>query len=223
MKPKLHITDLAALIIIVAPMVYLYIIYPSLPAQVATHFNIDGKPDATGGKDTMWTAVFILAGASVFTYTLLRFLPRIDPKKTAKYSAGVFNKLAVAVVLLLACLNFLIINASQTGIFSFTRVMPALLGVFFIFMGNIMHSIKPNYFAGIRTPWTLESEETWRKTHQLGGKIWFAGGFVMVIAGLLVPSPYNHFVMIAIIFTIAIIPIVYSYTCYKSIQNKANQ
>ena len=164
----------------------------------------------------------VTGSIGIFTYFLLRFLPRIDPKKTAKYSAGVFNKIAIAVALLLVCINFFIINAAQTGEFKFIKTMPVLLGVFFIFMGNLLHSIKPNYFAGIRTPWTLESEETWRKTHQLGGKIWFAGGFIIVITGLAIPSPINTYVMVGLLFTMAIIPIVFSYVYYKSIQKNEN-
>jgi uncharacterized membrane protein len=121
-------------------------------------------------------------------------------------------------VLLMACINFFVINSAQTGAFRFIKVFPALMGVFFIFMGNILHSIKPNYFAGIRTPWTLESEETWRKTHQLGGKIWFFGGFVMVLNGLVVPFPASTFVMMGLLFIMCIIPVVYSYTYYQSIQ-----
>ncbi len=222
MKPRLHITDLAIVAITVLPFIYLLIIYNQLPDQVATHFGSDGKADTISNKSTLWLGMSVTGSIGIFTYFLLRFLPRIDPKKTAKYSAGVFNKIAIAVALLLVCINFFIINAAQTGEFKFIKTMPVLLGVFFIFMGNLLHSIKPNYFAGIRTPWTLESEETWRKTHQLGGKIWFAGGFIIVITGLAIPSPINTYVMVGLLFTMAIIPIVFSYVYYKSIQKNEN-
>jgi len=222
MKPRLHIRDLAVLAIIAIPLVYLYFVYASLPEKVATHFNINGQPDAIGDKSSLWVGIAILSGVNILMFLLLRFLPAIDPKKTAKYSAGVFNQIAVAVVLLLVCINIFIINAAQTGQFRFIKSLPVIMGVFFIFMGNLLHSIKPNYFAGIRTPWTLESEETWRKTHQLGGKIWVAGGFVIVITGLAVPGPYNTYVMMGLLFTMAIIPVVYSYVYYKSIQKKQN-
>jgi uncharacterized membrane protein len=223
MKPRLYISDLAMLVVIALPLVYLYVIYCSLPLQVATHFNFKGEPDKISSKSTLWTALGFTSGMSILVYLLLRFLPVIDPKKKARYSAVTFNKMAVAVVLLIVCINFLIIDAAQTGTFKFNKTMPVLLGAFFIFLGNILHSIKPNYFAGIRTPWTLESEETWRKTHQLGGKLWFAGGFLLIIAGLVLPVPYNDYAMPCIIFCMAIIPVVYSYVYYKSISHKQNQ
>ena len=114
MKPKLHLTDFAILAITAMPFIYLSTIYNQLPNQVATHFGSDGKADSIGNKSSLWLGISITGGMGIFTYCLLRLLPRIDPKKTAKYSAGVFNKIAVAVALLLVCINFLIINAAQT-------------------------------------------------------------------------------------------------------------
>ena len=123
-------------------------------------------------------------------------------------------------VLLMSIINFLVVNAAQKGGFSFVGALPVLMGAFFAFMGNIMHSLKPNYFAGIRTPWTLESEETWRQTHQLGGKLWFVGGIVIAITGLFIPAKIEPFIMIGGISIMAIIPVVYSYIFYKSLQKK---
>lgn len=220
MKPRLHITDLLILAVIVSPYIYLSYVYKSLPAMVPTHFGMDGKPNDYSSKGSLWWIEAILGGMSILIFLLLRFLPLIDPKKSAKYSSPVFNKMAVAVVLLMAIINYLIINAAQKGGFSFVGAMPVLLGAFFAFMGNIMHSLKPNYFAGIRTPWTLESEETWRQTHQLGGKIWFIGGIIVALTGLILPANIEPFVMTGCILIMAIIPIVYSYIFYKSLQKK---
>ena len=70
-----------------------------------------------------------------------------------------------------------------------------MAGLLFAFMGNLMHNIKPNYFAGVRTPWTLEDPDTWRATHRLAGKLWFGGGIFVTIAVLVLPveSRADHF------------------------------
>jgi len=220
MKPRLHITDLLVLAVIIAPYLYLAYVFNSLPAQVPTHFGVDGKPNDYSSKSSLWWIEALVAGISILVFLLLRFLPLIDPKKGAKYSSPVFNKMAVAVVLLMSIINFLVVNAAQKGGFSFVGALPVLMGAFFAFMGNIMHSLKPNYFAGIRTPWTLESEETWRKTHQLGGRLWFVGGIVIAITGLFIPANIEPFIMIGGLSIMAIIPVVYSYVFYKSLQKK---
>ncbi|HWB23832.1 MAG TPA: SdpI family protein [Chitinophagaceae bacterium] len=220
MKPTLHASDLFILVIISLPFFYLAYIFNTLPQTVPTHFGISGKPDRFSDKSAMWGIISFTGGISMLLFLLFRFLPNIDPKKTAKYSAPVFNKIAVAVVLLMCAINFIIINSAQTGAFKFSKGMPVVIGLFFSFMGNLMHSIKPNYFAGIRTPWTLENEETWRLTHQLGGKLWFFGGIVIAVASLFIPEKAMPFFMMGCILILAVIPIVYSYTTFKKIEKR---
>jgi immunity protein, SdpI family len=222
MKPKLHIAEVLVLLVIALPFLYLLKIYNGLPARVPTHFGANGQPNDFSNKSFLWVITSILAGTSILIYLLIRFLPNIDPKKKAKYSATVFNKIAVAIVLLISLISCYSIYASKAGAFKLGGFLPVIIGIFFAFMGNMMHSIKPNYFVGIRTPWTLENEETWRKTHQLGGKLWFVGGIIIAITGFLVPVKAELFVMMGIIFIIALWPIIFSYTYFKSIDKKSN-
>jgi uncharacterized membrane protein len=222
MKTKFHLPEVLVFIIAALPFAYLAYIYPKLPETVATHFGADGKPNAFGDKSSLWTIISITGVISLLTYFLMRFLPKIDPKRSAKYSASTFNKIGVALVLFLCLLNCFIINASQQQAFKFANVIPVLIGIFFAFMGNLMPSLKPNYFAGIRTPWTLESEDTWRKTHQLAGKLWFAGGILIVALSLFLPIEIAMYSLFIVTMVIVIIPIIFSYKYFKSIQNKTN-
>jgi uncharacterized membrane protein len=90
----------------------------------------------------------------------------------------------------------------------------AMMGLLFAYMGNVMHSIKPNYFAGFRLPWTLESEENWKATHLLGSKIWFAGGILIAILALFIKPIVMFFIMMGIVLVMVIIPTVYSYRMF---------
>ena len=101
---------------------------------------------------------------------------------------------------------------SQSGLGSFLFV---LMGLFFAAMGNLMHSVKPNYFVGIRLPWTLSNDENWRKTHQLASKVWFVGGLVVAALGLILPEKIAIFALFGIIIVICLIPIIYSYREFK--------
>lgn len=221
MKPKLPIAELLVLLVVALPFLYLLKVYPTLPPKVPTHFGINGQPNAYSNRSFLWVTTSILAGISIFVYLLIRFLPRIDPKKKAKYSATVFNKIAVAIVLLMSLIGCYSIYAAKAGSFQLRGFLPVILGIFFAFMGNLMHSIKPNYFVGIRTPWTLENEETWRKTHQLGGKLWFVGGILIAITGFLVPPRAEVFVMMSILIVIVLWPVIFSYTYFKSLERIA--
>ena len=92
--------------------------------------------------------------------------------------------------------------------------MFVLVGGLFMFLGNYFQAIKPNYFIGIRTPWTLENENVWRKTHQLGGKLFFIAGLLIMILPFVLHQ-YFHEIFLTIIFSAALIPVIYSYILSK--------
>lgn len=48
--------------------------------------------------------------------------------------------------------------------------------------GNFIQKVKPNYFLGIRTPWTLSSERVWKDTHRVSSKIFVLAGILMMLA-----------------------------------------
>ncbi len=87
-------------------------------------------------------------------------------------------------------------------------------------LGNYFQTIRSNYFIGIRTPWTLENEQVWKKTHLLGGRIWMAGGLLIVILSFIITD--NHSLMIAfgiLCFIMVIIPVIFSYTEFRKEKN----
>jgi uncharacterized membrane protein len=211
--------DMVVMLIAALPMFYLLLIYGSLPQTIPTHFGLNGQPDHYGNKSSLWIFIPLLYVVSAGVYFLVVNLPKFDPKKTAKLSVQSFQKIAVAIVLLLAALNISIIYSSINGTFN-TKLLYPLLGLFFVYMGNVMHSIKPNYFVGIRLPWTLEDPDNWRATHRLGGKLWFVGGILMTICSLLLPEKAGSFVFFGLVAIIVLIPIIYSYSYFRK-QNRA--
>jgi len=212
---KFNLMDIAAIVIWLLPVAYIVYIYPSLPASVPVHFDINGTPDRYGSKGEFLTVEGILMGLSAFVYLLLKFLPAIDPKKYVKYGEATFQKLALGMVFFLTVINIAISFATVNHSFDVGKTVLPVAGLLFAFMGNIMHSIKPNYFAGVRTPWTLEDDDTWRATHRLAGKLWFIGGVVLTIAVLLLPAKAGIIVFGSMIAILIFIPVVYSYVYYK--------
>ncbi|MGC4101408.1 SdpI family protein [Ferruginibacter sp.] len=217
---KKNWVTLAVFIIWLLPALYFIKIYNNLPPQVPLHFGLNGKPDRYGSKDELMGVMALLSVISLGVYFLVKYLPKIDPKKTASYSSNTFSSIALVVVVFLAALQLLIINASVNGSFALSKFLFPLLGLFFTFLGNLMFSVKPNYFVGIRTPWTLENANTWRVTHQLAGKMWFAGGIAIAVICLLLPFTVATIVFISITLIITLIPVIYSYTYYKKHQHQ---
>jgi uncharacterized membrane protein len=217
---KKRILLFMVILIALIPVIYLAVIYNSLPSVVATHFSIDGKPDTYSNKSTLAWIVAFLSAITIGMYLSLTNLDKIDPKKPARLSGDTMQKIAIGITVLMATVSVIIIYSSANNFFSLTKVLLSVLGLFFVYIGNLMYHVKPNYFVGIRTPWTLENPDTWRKTHQLAGKLWFGGGLFITIATL---SLSAKFALIFFLFTtavITIIPIVYSYRYYQLHNNK---
>ncbi|UWY30540.1 SdpI family protein [Flavobacterium sp. TR2] len=79
---------------------------------------------------------------------------------------------------------------------------------------------RPNYFVGIKTPRTLENQEVWKTTHLFAGKLWFIAGLIIILGGLIFDSAIFAKVFLAIVFTIAIVPIAYSYLKFRILKKK---
>ncbi len=212
---KFNSMDVAAVVIWVLPIVYVACIYSSLPASVPVHFGIDGNPDRYGSKGEFLLTTGAVTGAAALVYLLLKFLPAIDPKKYVKYGEPTFQKLALGLVLFMSALTIAIAFATINHSFRIDKLILPIIGLLFAFIGNIMHSIKPNYFAGVRTPWTLEDNDTWRATHRLAGKLWFIGGIGLTIAVLMLPAKTGMIIFMSMIAILVLVPVVYSYVYYR--------
>jgi len=97
------------------------------------------------------------------------------------------------------------------------RYLPLALGFFFAFIGNILPKFRQNSVCGIRTPWTMKSEEVWFKTHRLGGRLWVVGGLFMALAVFLVPDKSYMVLMFSVITILVLLPVFYSYILYRRI------
>jgi len=201
------------------PLLYLGWIYTNLPDTIATHFNLEGKPDGFGHKSTLIFTTLLLSLVGLGSYFLMKYLPKIDPKKSAGQNPATLEKIGLVIVVFMGLLNLIIIQSAVSNDFQINKFILPLIGTLFALMGNYMRSIKPNYFAGFRTPWTLENADNWRATHLLAGKLWVIGGFSCMIISLLAPAKIGWIVFTAITVIISIVPFVFSYRYYKKHQS----
>lgn len=210
-------------VMLAIPFIYLAYIWANLPQKIPTHFDLNGLPDKFGHRSEILWMTIIFAVLGIGIYFLLQNMHRIDPKR--KYGGSTLSvmiKLSVLVVLLLTFVSLIIQYSTLKGKITAMPVMFCGMSLFLAFMGNLMHSIKPNYFAGIRVPWTLENEDNWRQTHQLASKIWFAGGIVLAVLSLLLNQKILTIVFLSAVIIMVIIPVVYSYLLYKKSAKEIN-
>ena len=90
-----------------------------------------------------------------------------------------------------------------------------LLGLLFVFLGNMMGKIKPNYFFGVRTPWTLADPDVWNRSHRLAGRLFFLAGLVTILSALLLPEAALFAVLMGSVLGAALATVLMSYLWYR--------
>ena len=155
---------------------------------------------------------------AVGMYVLFLVLPLIDPKKE-KYQQFFKVYLMFRTLILLMMFGIYLIASLNTLGYN-VRVevwIPVAIGLLFLIMGNYMGKLKANWFMGIRTPWTLSSDEVWNKTHRLGGKMFMILGVLLMITPLL---PYSNIFLTVVmpVLIVGLVPVVYSFVLYKKIK-----
>jgi uncharacterized membrane protein len=206
--------------IILVPAAYLALVWNKLPQKVALHFNLEGTADKFGSKNELLIMIIVLTILVAAVYIFLPLVYKIDPKKTAIANKTRLQRLGFAIALFISFVDCMIINSAEQGGLRFNiRLIFGSIGLLWCIIGNYMHNIKPNYFAGLRLPWTLNNEENWRKTHLLAGKLWFAGGLLIGITCLFISGNLLLILFFCITIIITIIPCIYSYRLYRSQKN----
>ncbi|MBE8727019.1 SdpI family protein [Flavobacterium hungaricum] len=204
--------------IVLTPLVYLYIIWESIPNRVPLHWNYDGVVDNWGEK---YTLILMTSFMTVFFYLLMLFLPKIDPKKRLTIMGNKFYQLKFILLLFFSCLAIIIIYFSKNQEMPNPSLLYMPAAILFIALGNYFKVIQPNYFIGIKTPWTLENKEVWKATHLMAGKIWMLGGFLILISCLIFSKEITKNTLITVTIINAIVPILFSYFKFKQIEKEA--
>ncbi len=191
-----------------------WFLFDKLPDQMPTHWNIEGQADAYMSKNS---AILLFPGITLAIALLFPILSMIDPRKE-KYV--LFRRpwliLQTVFVLFFAYMYFVSLYIALNPNVPITPFILGGIGVLFIVIGNYLGKVRQNYFVGIKTPWTLHSEEVWNKTQRIGGWTFLFAGIVILINGFV--KWQLAAVMIAVIAVAVVVPIIYSYILYRKLK-----
>jgi uncharacterized membrane protein len=185
-------------------------------AQVPVHFNMSGEADRYGSK----AGAFLFLPALLLGITfLLSLAPSIDPRgKNLRRSRPVY---------IVGWMIGVIAIAGGQGLITWTAlgggveggVMARGIGVFIaaimLLLGLVIAKARPNFFAGIRTPWTLSSDLSWDKTHRLASRVYLLAGLLGVAAALLLPPEPVTIGLFAALIASTLGLVIYSWHVWK--------
>lgn len=200
-------TDMVSLGVIGLSVALTAAVYERLPELVPTHFDLAGTPNGWMSRATAASFAPVLALA---LWALLRFLPRILPATERKrLGDGSASLMAALTVVFVIATHLLILYRAVVPGASIARVIWVVLGAFYVAMGLVLPRIKRNAFMGIRTPWTLTSDENWARTQRVGGYAMVAAGVLAALFGVL-GGTTGGVVALVILLLGAFVPAAYS-------------
>ena len=209
-------SEIIPLLMILLSVALSFYFYASWPPTVVSHWNFYGVPDGYSSKTFM---AFFFPLLLLGLYVLFLIFPYLDPKRERYQEFAKTYHLFKILIMLILMVIYLSAGFYNLGYnLNIAYITSSVIGVMMIIMGNYMGKIKYNWFMGIRTPWTLSSENVWNKTHRVGG--WF-----FIIFGLLIIiSPYLPMVLGFSAFILGVLlavagTTVYSYLAFRQEKN----
>lgn len=187
--------------------------------QIPVHWGVDGQPDRYGGR----TEAFLLLPAIMIVLTgVFAILPAIDPRgRNLQRSRVVLGTAWMGVLALMLFVQATLVGLGLGWIAAGDETLvPTLIlsgvGALYVLLGNVLGKARPNWFVGIRTPWTLSSDLSWDKTHRLTGRLMVVGGLVLLIGVWLLPVDRQIWLVLASALTPAVTGIIYSFFVWRS-------
>ena len=208
-------------ILMILPLVATLVLLPLFPEQIPAHYGADGLVTRWGSK---WELIILPAA----TLLMAGFFPLVAKLVRAAEPDGKNNE---KVLLISGCATLLLFNV-MTGYFLYTayhqlenlsefpvdinRIVFVALGIVLIIVGNVMPKARMNSLCGLRTPWSMKNEVTWKKCQRFGGISFIVAGAAMAVVSLLTHGWSCFAWAMGILLLVAVVDVMYTYRVAKS-------
>ena len=194
-------------VIILLPALAGVILWNRLPEKMPSHWNMAGEIDGWSSKPF---AVFGLPLILLAAQWLCLLGTTADPKKE-NHSDKVLQLIIWIIPVLSVVLHVLTYAAALGHRVRMEMIMPALVGLVLVIVGNYLPKCKQNYTIGIKIPWTLSSEENWNRTHRMAGRLWVACGLVCMLTGFF----GGFWIFFGLVLVMVLVPFLYSWLLFR--------
>ena len=150
----------------------------------------------------------------------MAFAPVLDPRpESYKKFQNIYEGFRWLMV------GFLILLYVATTLFalgyplSIGKIVRFALGLLLAFIGNYFGKIKHNYTFGIKTPWTLASEEVWNKTHRVSGPLWVIAGLIWMLS-IFIAEKLSFAICMGSLIIVSLYGSIYSYILFNKLKNQ---
>lgn len=198
------------------PVLITVCVLPFLPDQIPAHYGFDNQVTRWGSKyeTLIFPVITILMG-----YFLL-IMAKIAAKQesSGKNNENVCIITGIVTLIIFNVMTCYFLYTDFKGIEDLSsvsvniyQILFGLLGIFMIVVGNIMPKLRMNSLIGLRTPWSLKNEITWKKSQRFGGISFILSGIIIIIISILLHDFHCLLWSMVTIVITTIIDVVYTF------------
>ena len=209
-KKLLILTSLVMLI----PVAVGLLLWNRLPDPMPSHWDINGNVDGWSSKAF---TVFGIPALLLALHWVCVIASCADPKHR-NYHPKMFTLVLWICPVIGLILTTFVYGAALGYDLKIGILMPLLVGLMFIIVGNLLPKCRQTYTMGIKLPWTFASEENWSKTHRFGGKVWVIGGILTMATAFL----GSFWFLMGVVVVMVAAPTLYSYLYYRNHEKGKN-
>ncbi len=218
MKSKMHITLIIVLVSlsVIIGITSLFI----LPDIIPVHYGPDGSADRYGSKfeALIFPIMSIIIGIGM-TISAKYYSKKENNRKYNEKAMYIVCECLLSVLLVLFVYflyaqynNVENLYSLKINIGSLTLIV---FGLLFVITGNIMPKVKRNSVIGMRTPWIMNDDDSWKRSQRFSGFTLVIGGIIMTVCGFFVKGAAGMFILLSITAVMIIVSLIYSYRISK--------
>lgn len=217
------------------PFVVTSLILQGLPDKLPMHYDLQGNIDRWGSKTEELIFPIIILLLTGFWHVMIAYYEKkakmIPEDKAAsvnkaqavaKSNSKLLTIVGICMAVMFGVMHFAILYAScvqaNAGLSTMTldigKLTCTLAGIFFIIIGNFLPKTKVNSTVGVRTPWSMYNENTWRLSNRLGAWLLIIAGLLTILTTVVANGNISTIMLLVYLIAASVVLIIYSKIVY---------
>lgn len=173
-------------LLIIAAFLVTALFIAAMPDSVPMHYNTSGQIDRWGSRFEyllfpIFSLIIGICGLMAEKKLKSCVQGRVFLLASLCIDAGL---LAMAVCYLWKARSIAVSGSWQSPGLDVVQISSIMVGLLLVVLGNLMPKATRNSLFGLRTKWSMYSDEAWRRCQRFGGITAVALGLVLVVMGL---------------------------------------
>ena len=206
----------AFFVMMFSPLVLLVLAFGFLPERIPAHYGFDGAVTRYGSRLEVFIAPVLYIGFGLFMLSMAKFARKQESGDSSDNEQVVVIA-GIASMFVFNALTLSSLYAAYRQVdnlyaeVDLIRIMFTLVGLSLVIVGNVMPKLKRNSLMGLRTKWSLSSDEAWRKSQRFGGITLAVTGILLAVGNVFLYSSWSLGLSTILIIISVIVSVIYSY------------